>query len=186
MSANDSLLSTEERNICEQIAAQTDLHGQRARALLALDDGGSRAEAGTIAALSPGQVRYLMTKFRQQRLEIFPAEVLDKLQPKPESKAAKPEKTEPAAVHPPKPVEVEESTAILEGASGTEPLSVTDPPEKKSSGKKKKKAKKAKKAKKVEAEKSTKKNIKAKKGKKKKDKSSKKKKGKKKAKALKV
>lgn len=185
MSANDPLLSPKERNICEQIATHTGLHGQRARALLALDDGVTRTEAGTIASLSPGQVRYAVTKFRQQRLDIFPAEILNKLQPKTESKTSQPKKIETTEVQPPQTVEVEENVSILDVANGVDQLSVIDQPEKEPSGKKKKKKKK-KKGKKAKAEKSTKKNIKAKKGKKKKDKSSKKKKGKKKVKALKV
>jgi hypothetical protein len=184
MAATHRLLSTKERHICEQIATHAGLYGQRARALLALDDGGTRAEAGTIASLSPGQVKYVLTKFRQQRLEIFPAEILDKLQPKTKNKASPLQKIEPTEVQHPQTVVVEDSASIPDVAREVEQPSVDGLPEKERSIKKKKKKKKAQEAK---SKKSTKKDMKAKKGQKTKDKpSKKKKKKKKKAKALKV
>jgi hypothetical protein len=76
MSTNDqerSLLSSKERDVCEQVAAAGESpHNQRAQALLALDTGATQAEAGLQAGLTPGQVRYWLFKFRQERLGIFP------------------------------------------------------------------------------------------------------------------
>jgi hypothetical protein len=71
------LLSNEERTFCQNILQSGEgLHKQRAAALLALDRGSSRAEAGQEAGLTRGQVRYLLETFRQKRLGLFPQEDL--------------------------------------------------------------------------------------------------------------
>lgn len=70
------LLAPEERAICQGIARRGDLHGRRARALLALDGGVRQAEAGRIAGMSVRRVRYWLAAFRRQRLGIFPRRVL--------------------------------------------------------------------------------------------------------------
>jgi hypothetical protein len=58
------------------ISTGNDLHGQRAIALLAVDQGATRAEAAQQAGLTPGQVKYWLGKFRQVRMQIFPEELL--------------------------------------------------------------------------------------------------------------
>jgi hypothetical protein len=69
------------------IATGNDLHGQRAIALLAIDDGATQVEAARQAGLSPGQVKYWLGKFRQVRMQIFPEEVLkaEQLEEEPEA-----------------------------------------------------------------------------------------------------
>ena len=77
------LLTSAEQAACEKIAAANEaLHSQRAQALLALDQGSSQTEAGQQAGLTPGQVRYCLNKFRQQRLGIFPDHLAGDEQPK--------------------------------------------------------------------------------------------------------
>lgn len=66
------LLTPQERAICRQIAAGDAPHSQRAAVLLALDEGATQAEAGEHAGLSRGQLQYWLSKFQQQRLNIFP------------------------------------------------------------------------------------------------------------------
>jgi transposase-like protein len=82
------LLSEQERVAFKMISTGNDLHGQRAIALLAIDGGATQAEAGRQAGLTPGQVKYWLGKFRQVRMQIFPAEVLRTEQPGQEPKNA--------------------------------------------------------------------------------------------------
>lgn len=75
--SEDSLLTSQERAACEQIAArETPPHSQRALALLALDEGGTQAQAGEQTGLSRGQVKYWVARFRNRRLGIFPDSLL--------------------------------------------------------------------------------------------------------------
>jgi len=76
MEARKNLLSPFDRKQCEQISGRTDIHGQRAKALLALNNGVSQAEAAEQTSLSPGQVRYAVTRFRKMGLDMFPEDVL--------------------------------------------------------------------------------------------------------------
>jgi len=73
----NSLLTSQEWAICEQIAVREGPHGPRALALLALDEGITQAQAGERAGLSRGQVKYWVARFRKQRLSIFPDGLLD-------------------------------------------------------------------------------------------------------------
>jgi hypothetical protein len=69
---NDRLLSEEERTTCQNLALSGEgLMNQRAKALLALDRGSTRAEACEQSGLTLGQVRYLLATFRQKRLGMF-------------------------------------------------------------------------------------------------------------------
>ena len=70
------LLSEQERVAFRMISTGNDLHGQRATALLAVDNGATQAEAAQQAGLTTGQVKYWLGKFRQVRMQIFPEEVL--------------------------------------------------------------------------------------------------------------
>jgi hypothetical protein len=70
------LLSEQESVAFKMISTGNDLHGQRAIALLAVDQGATRAEAAQQAGLTPGQVKYWLGKFRQVRMQIFPEELL--------------------------------------------------------------------------------------------------------------
>ena len=76
----NQLLTSQERAACQQIAAAGAVpHSQRAAALLALDEGVTQAEAGRHAGLSRGQLWYWLSKFRQGRLNIFPADLVDEI-----------------------------------------------------------------------------------------------------------
>jgi hypothetical protein len=72
-----TLLQPRELAVCQGLAKRSDLHGRRAQALLALNVGDSQTDAGTASGLSAGQVKYALYQFRQRRLEIFPAELLN-------------------------------------------------------------------------------------------------------------
>lgn len=75
MSGEHDLLIDSERSVCDEIAERDDLDGQRARALLAVDDGASYSVAGEMSGLTTGQVEYFVRKFREQRLAAFSAGV---------------------------------------------------------------------------------------------------------------
>jgi transposase-like protein len=83
------LLSTESRDACEQVAAGTSLWSQRARALLAVDEGATQAQAGQTAGLTQGQVKYWVGKFRSDQLGIFPESELALDAPREEKKKDK-------------------------------------------------------------------------------------------------
>lgn len=74
-------LSAEERAVLGQFASKESPFGQRAQALLALDGGATQAEAGQQAGLTKGQVRYWLTKFRRDGMDMFPQELLDQAKP---------------------------------------------------------------------------------------------------------
>ena len=102
----DKLLTPQERALCQQIATRDDLYSRRARALLALDDGTTQAEAGGRAGLSARRVRYWLAAFRKQRLDVFPARVLEQTRtpPKPSSPETPPQpEPSPEPEEPPQP-----------------------------------------------------------------------------------
>jgi CHAD domain-containing protein len=70
------LLTAEERAIASRIAGREDLHGRRATALLALNEGTSQAAAGQAAGMSERRARHWLALFRQKRLDVFPGRVL--------------------------------------------------------------------------------------------------------------
>ena len=75
------LLDPGERAACEQLVSGEAPHNQRAQALLALDQGATQREAGQVAGLSQGQVKYWLGKFRKIGMSIFPEDVLEAAQP---------------------------------------------------------------------------------------------------------
>lgn len=74
------LLSYEERDILGEVATKDPPFSQRAQALLAIDEGATQAEAGRQSGLTIWQVRYWLTKFRKDKMSIFPEELLDQIQ----------------------------------------------------------------------------------------------------------
>jgi hypothetical protein len=93
------LLSPEERAACQRIAAGEAPWSQHAQSLLALDAGATQAAAAEQAGLTAGQVKYWLGRFRSDRLDIFPAALLDQPQPKPgqDAKASEEAGDQPAA-----------------------------------------------------------------------------------------
>lgn len=73
----EQLLSSEERSVLRQMANKEPPHSQRAEMLLAIDEGATQAEAGSLAGLTKGQVRYWLTKFRKIGMSAFPEELLN-------------------------------------------------------------------------------------------------------------
>lgn len=77
--AQETLLSSDERATVTRLAQQDSLNGKRAKALLAIDAGQTQAAAAEAAGLTAGQVQYFLQKFREQRLNAFPAGALTSL-----------------------------------------------------------------------------------------------------------
>ena len=70
---SSELLTTEGREACQRIAAQDEgVWSQRAAALLAIDEGMTRAQASAKTGLTPGQVSYAVSLLRHQSLAMFP------------------------------------------------------------------------------------------------------------------
>ena len=102
VSVEDRLLTPQERALCQRIATRDDMYARRARALLALDGGIKQAEAGERAGLSARRVRFWLAAFRKQRMDVFPARVLE--QTRTPSQLSSPE-TPPQSGSPPEPEE---------------------------------------------------------------------------------
>ncbi len=75
------LLTDTERAICAQIANRDEVHGRRAAALIALDAGLSQQKAAARAGISRGSLRYWLAQFAEERMGIFPEEILGEPQP---------------------------------------------------------------------------------------------------------
>ncbi len=71
-----NLLGTQEKLILEQIAAGGPPHSQRAQSLLAIDAGVTQKVAALQCGQTVGQVSYWLSKFRRDRMGIFPGELL--------------------------------------------------------------------------------------------------------------
>ena len=115
------LLSPEERAVCERLAVGEAPWSQHAQSFLALDAGATQAAAGEQAGLTTGQVKYWLGRFRSDRLDIFPAALLDQTQPEPAQDAE-----------------------VSPQAAGEEAAATAEKPKQKKKKKKKRKAKKAK------------------------------------------
>lgn len=77
MTENQALLSSADKEALLQIAAaQNDLNGRRAAALVAIDRGQAIDEAADSSGLTEGQVNYILRKYREQGLDAFPATVV--------------------------------------------------------------------------------------------------------------
>ncbi|MFN2269657.1 MAG: helix-turn-helix domain-containing protein [Anaerolineae bacterium] len=100
MSDSEKLLTAEEQVACQKIAASGEgLAGQRAAALLAIDQGATRAQASEQAGLTVNQVGYLLGVFRQKRLSLFPD--TEPIEEK-EEKASEPKEAKKAKAKKPK------------------------------------------------------------------------------------
>lgn len=67
------LFTTTEREICKKIAAKGNtLSNKRARLLLLIDEGHTQAQACEKSGMSIGQLRYALTLFRKNGLQMFP------------------------------------------------------------------------------------------------------------------
>lgn len=79
---SEKLINEEQQNVLQNIARLGQgLANQRALALLALDDGSTRAEAGEQSGLSLGQIKYLQATFRLKGLAMFSQDVYGVVQP---------------------------------------------------------------------------------------------------------
>ena len=77
----DNVLSAKEKNACRKVSSlKAGVASQRADALLAIDEGLTRAKAAELTGLKLGQIHYLITTFRKKRLTMFPDDVLNEPQ----------------------------------------------------------------------------------------------------------
>ena len=169
--SSEKLLEPQEKLILEQIAAGEPPHSQRAESLLAIDAGVTQTTAALQTGQTVGQVSYWLSKFRRDRMGIFPEELLLRFETQPS-----PPLQLPGTLTSSDSLEIDqdvEQDAIIESE---ESVATEAKPEKKEKTKvkskqdpasKKKKSKKANKGKKKGKKKQTKK---SKKGKKKKGK----------------
>ncbi len=77
MPQNKQLLSSKEKSFCTKISSQNTLHGKRAKALLALNEGKTQIAAGEQSGLSFGQVKYILRRFSTNGLSVFSNVSLD-------------------------------------------------------------------------------------------------------------
>ena len=80
-----NLLGPQEKHILEQIAAGGPPHSQRAQSLLAIDASVTQKIAALQSGQTVGQVSYWLSKFRRDRMGIFPEELLLQTEPEPTS-----------------------------------------------------------------------------------------------------
>ena len=119
----DRLLTPRERAICQRVAERDDADGLRARALLALDEGATQTEVGKWAKRTDRTVRRWLAAFRQDRLSVFPDDVLGEAQPATESEepprppVVRP--TRPTRKKPPKELGLEASDSMAAAARKT-------------------------------------------------------------------
>jgi len=163
-STESKLLTPQEQTVCKKIAARESPHSQRASALLTVNGGSSQAKAAEGAGLSAGQVKYWVTKFRKQRLGIFPSALMD--DPSAETEAALVTKIEQEPEAAEKTDSSEDKAKDSKSKKGKKAMKKTEKTKKKQKSKKEKKSKKAKKIKKNKKAKNTKKKKKSKKEKK--------------------
>ena len=138
--SESTFLTPSEQAICKQISAGEAPHSQRASALLALNGGTTQAQAAEQGGLTPGQMKYWLTKFRKQRLGIFPAALLVEDDKQAEAKVI------PEMVVEPEPV-TEKGEPIKDKKKTTKGVKGKMAKKKKKKGKKKKGKKKKKKKK---------------------------------------
>jgi transposase-like protein len=74
-------LSSQQKAGLERIAAIDSIHGQRARALLALDSGATQTAAAAETGLTVSTVRYWRNKFMEQGFGIFPESLIVDAEP---------------------------------------------------------------------------------------------------------
>lgn len=65
VNARTKLLKPREVSVCKQLAASNKADSQRALALLAIHNGDTQAKASESSGLTIGQVKYIVTRFRQ-------------------------------------------------------------------------------------------------------------------------
>jgi len=139
------LLKPKERKSCEQIVVGKAPWSQRARALLALDEGYSEAAAAEQSGLRSTQVKYWLGAFRRKRTGIFPENLLKGIDfdsPAPDTEM--PEEDAPAAKNSGK----TKKSKKMKKAKGKKRKGSKKKKRKKSKGKKRKKKDKKKKRKK--------------------------------------
>ncbi|MED5388681.1 MAG: helix-turn-helix domain-containing protein [Pseudomonadota bacterium] len=79
--ATASLLTAQQRKICQTQSSQPAPNGPRAKALLSLDEGNTQQQAAQASGLSLGQVRYCLRRFRTVSLDLFDAATPTSSQP---------------------------------------------------------------------------------------------------------
>jgi hypothetical protein len=71
-----SLLNPQQYMLCKQLAVGKPPWSQRAKALLAINDGASEAVASELSQLRSTQVKFWLNKFNKEGIDIFPEPLL--------------------------------------------------------------------------------------------------------------
>ena len=74
---DNKLLSEQEMVVCKEIATLEVPFNQRAKALLSLNEGRTQFESAELSGLSVGQVKYLIARYRELGLDIFPSILME-------------------------------------------------------------------------------------------------------------
>jgi len=127
MDAMHKLLISDEFEICQRIAARDDLHGQRALALLALDEGVTQPEASQRTGLSVGQIKYGVSRFRRERLRMFPQSALEADAPEPVPEADAPEPVPEEAIETAAPPDTVISQPVARDVGDEEGIILAEP-----------------------------------------------------------
>ena len=139
------LLSPEEKQICNQLAAGDPPWSQRAQVLLAINGGASETVAGERSGLRTTQVRYWLNKYQKLGRDIFPTDMLQGID---ESAILTAESTPGEAQKTVKEVNKEEKTNKVKNAKDKKNNKKKKDKKKKNKAKRGNRSKKAKKAKK--------------------------------------
>jgi len=138
------LLTPQERIDCQNITAGKLLDSQRAKALLALDEGATQAQAAQLTGLTRNQVKYWLGKFRRERLDAFPEATFPVAQAKPQASKVEqgPDEVVPAVESAQEEQPAKKSKQDKKGKGSKKNKKGKKKGSKKKKGKKKKKSKK--------------------------------------------
>lgn len=88
---NSLNLTRSELTQCRRLSKADGLNGQRAKAILAIDEGNTQSVAASRSELSLGQVRYIISRFRLHRIKALQS---DPVKPAVKEAAEKPKKSQ--------------------------------------------------------------------------------------------
>ncbi len=97
---DDSLLSQRQVRTLEEVAQRDNTYGRRAKALIALHQGKTQADAGSDSGLAPRTVRYWLARFRREELGVFPDKVLNEAQGTTQTSNPEPQNSGPPSENP--------------------------------------------------------------------------------------
>ena len=137
-------LEPQEKLVLQQIATGETPHSQRAQSLLDIDAGVTHSTAAQVTGQTLGQVNYWLGKFREERMNIFPKELLGQTEPE-QALPGQPTGAESPSESPEIVQQVKQDARKENELSDAEEAKLESEAKKKKKKSKKKKAKKSKK-----------------------------------------